>query len=95
MKNLIGGVAMRNQNLLTQLLEATSNVEVYKLREELREKLIKGFSPDEAKEFISELLKLRYDYLRYKRHCEEVGEVLSKFAELIAYYTPIPEKETI
>ena len=86
---------MKHASILTQLLEATSNVEVYRLREELREKLIKGFSPDEAKEFINDLLRLRYEYLRYKRHCEEVGEVLSKFAELMAYYTPITEKETI
>jgi len=82
---------MKNQTLLTQLLEASSNVEVYRLREELREKLIQGFSPDEAKEFINDLLKLRYNYLRYKKQCEDVSEALGKFAELIANYIPTSE----
>jgi len=84
---------MRNQSILTQLLEATSNVEVYRIREELRQKLISGLSPEEAKEFINDLLTIRYDYIRCKRYSEEVGEVLSKFAELVARHTPISDEE--
>jgi len=85
---------MKKQNLLTQLLEATSNAEVYRLQERLREKLIRGFSSDEAEEFVKDLLKFRVNYLRYKKHYEDVGEVLSKLAKLIANYIPISE-ETI
>lgn len=78
---------MRHRSILTQILEASSTVELYRLREELREKLIKGFSPEEAKEFINELVKLLHHYKQLKRD----SEILKQFAELLADYMSVPE----
>ncbi len=75
----------RNSSYISKLLEATSTVEAYRIRKELEEKLIKGFSPDEMRDFISELLEFVYKYKQLRND----SEVLSRFAELIAEYIPI------
>ena len=87
MKTFEGGVEMRHRGILTSLLEASSTVELYRFREELREKLIKGFSPEEAKEFINELLEFMHHYKKLRRD----SEVLKKFAELLADYITVPD----
>jgi len=74
----------RNPSYITKLLEASSTVETYRVREELREKLLQGFSPEEARDFIYELLELVYDYKALRRD----SEILKEFAELIARYIP-------
>ncbi len=74
----------RNQSYITRLLEASSTVEAYRIRRELEEKLIKGFSPDEVRDFVSELLEFVYQYKQLRKD----SEVLSRFAELIAEYMP-------
>ncbi len=76
----------RNQSYISRLLEASSTVEAYRVRRELEEKLIKGFKPDELRDFISELLEFVHQYKKLRKD----SEVLSRFAELIAEY--IPEK---
>ncbi len=74
----------RNQSYITKLLEASSTVEAYRIRQELEEKLITGFSPDEVRDFVSELLEFVHDYKQLRKD----SEVLSRFAELIAEYIP-------
>ncbi len=74
----------RNPSYITKLLEASSKVEVYRIRQELEEKLLKGFEPDEMRDFISELLEFVHHYKQFRKD----SEVLSRFAELIAEYIP-------
>ncbi len=74
----------RNPSYITRLLEASSTVEAYRVRRELEEKLIKGFSPDEVRDFVSELLEFVHQYKQLRKD----SEVLSRFAELIAEYIP-------
>jgi hypothetical protein len=92
MKNFKGGVAMkRNQSYITKLLEASSIVEAYRVRQELEEKLRTGFKPDEIRDFVYELLELVHSYKQLKKD----SEVLRQFAELIAKYLPVPEYDKI
>jgi hypothetical protein len=87
-----GGVAMkRNQSYITKLLEASSTVEAYRVRQELEEKLRIGFKPDEIRDFVSELLELVYNYKRLKKD----SEILKRFAELLADYLPVPEYDNV
>ncbi len=74
----------QNKSYIKRLLEASSTVEAYKIRRELEEKLITGFSPDEVRDFVSELLEFVYHYKQLRKD----SEVLSRFAELIAEYIP-------
>ncbi len=74
----------QNKSYITRLLEASSTVEAYKIRRELEEKLITGFSPDEVRDFVSELLEFVHHYKQLRKD----SEVLSRFAELIAEYIP-------
>ncbi len=78
---------MKHRGVLTKFLEASSTVELYRLREELREKLIKGLSPEEAKEFVYELLEFVHHYKKLKQD----SEVLKRFAELLAGYMSVPD----
>jgi len=77
----------RNQSYITKLLEASSTVEAYRIRQELEEKLRIGFKPDEIRDFVSELLELVHNYKRLKKD----SEILKRFAELLADYLPVPE----
>ena len=87
-----GGVAMkRNQSYITKLLEASSTVEAYRVRQELEEKLRIGFKPDEIRDFVSELLELVHNYKRLKKN----SEILKRFAELLADYLPVPEYDNV
>jgi hypothetical protein len=80
-----GGVAMkRNQSFITRLLEASSTVEAYRIRQELEEKLRTGFKPDELRDFVYELLEFVHHYKKLQKD----SEVLKRFAELIANYIP-------
>ncbi len=74
----------QNKSYITRLLEASSTVEAYRVRQELEEKLRTGFKPDELRDFISELLEFVYQYKQLRKD----SEVLSRFAELIAEYIP-------
>ncbi len=74
----------QNKSYIIRLLEASTVDETYKIRRELEEKLITGFSPDEVQDFISELVEIVYDYKQLRKD----SEVLSRFAELIAEYIP-------
>jgi hypothetical protein len=74
----------QSKSYITKLLEASSTVEVYRVRQELEEKLRTGFKPDEIRDFIKELLELVYHYKALQRD----SEVLKHFAELIANYIP-------
>ncbi len=76
----------KNPSYIKRLLEASSTVEAYRIRQELEEKLRTGFKPDELRDFISELLEFVHQYKQLRKD----SEVLSRFAELIAEY--IPEK---
>ncbi len=78
----------RNPSYITKLLEASSTVEAYRIRQELEEKLLKGFTPNEVRDFISELLELVYDYKQLRRDIAVVQE----FAELIAKYIPVKDE---
>ncbi len=75
----------RNQSYITRLLEASSTVEAYRVRQELEEKLKTGFKPDELRDFVNELLEFVYRYKQLRKD----SEVLSRFAELIAEYIPL------
>jgi hypothetical protein len=89
-----GGVAMkRNQSYsyITKFLEASSTVEVYRIKQELEEKLRIGFKPDEIRDFVSELLELVHNYKRLKKN----SEILKRFAELLADYLPVPEYDNV
>jgi uncharacterized protein (UPF0305 family) len=80
-----GGVAMKkNPSYITRLLEASSKVEAYRIRQELEQKLQTGFKPDELRDFINELLEFVHRY----RELEKDAEILSMFAKLIADYIP-------
>lgn len=81
----------RNQSYITKLLEASSTVEAYRVRQELEEKLRIGFKPDEIRDFVSELLELVYNYKRLKKD----SEILKRFAELLADYLPVPEYDNV
>ena len=70
----------RNPSYITRLLEASSTVEAYRVRQELEEKLKIGFKPDEIRDFINELLDFLYDYKLYKKR----SDVLKEFAKMIA-----------
>jgi len=72
----------RNPSYITKLLEASSTVEVYRIRQELEQKLQIGFKPDETRDFVYELLEFVYDYKQLKKDIVVVQE----FAELIAKY---------
>jgi len=74
----------RNPSYITKLLEASSTVEVYRVRQELEEKLRTGFKPDEIRYFVGELLELVHNYKALRRD----SEILKEFAELIARYIP-------
>ncbi len=78
----------RNPSYITKLLEASSKVEVYRIRQELEEKLIKGFKPDEMRDFISELLEFVHHYKQLKKDIAVVQE----FAELLAKYIPVKDE---
>ncbi len=78
----------KNPSYITKLLEASSIVETYRVRQELEEKLRTGFKPDEIKDFINELLELVYDYKQLRRDIAVVQE----FAELIAKYIPVKDE---
>jgi len=77
----------RNPSYITKLLEASSTVEVYRIRQELEQKLQIGFKPDETRDFVYELLEFVYDYKQLKKDIAVVQE----FAELIAKYLPVKE----
>jgi len=81
----------RNQSYITKLLEASSTVEAYRVRQELEEKLRIGFKPDEIRDFVSELLELVHNYKRLKKN----SEILKRFAELLADYLPVPEYDNV
>jgi len=74
----------RNKSYITKLLEASSTVEAYRIRQELEEKLRTGFKPDEIRDFVYELLEFVHSY----KQLHKDSEVLSRFAELIASYIP-------
>jgi hypothetical protein len=77
----------RNPSYITKLLEASSTVEVYRISQELEQKLQIGFKPDETRDFVYELLEFVYDYKQLKKDIAVVRE----FAELIAKYLPVDE----
>jgi uncharacterized protein (UPF0305 family) len=79
----------RNKSYITRLLEALSTVEAYRIRQELEEKLKTGFTPEEAKDFVYELLEFVHHYKRLQKD----SEVLSMFAKLIADYIPVSERD--
>jgi hypothetical protein len=74
----------RNPSYITKLLEASSVVETYRIRQELEQKLQTGFKPDEIRDFVYELLEFVYDYKQLRKDIVVVQE----FAELIAKYIP-------
>jgi hypothetical protein len=74
----------RNPSYITKLLEASSTVEAYRVRQELEEKLRTGWKPDEIRDFVYELLEFVHDYKQIKKDVA----VLQEFAELIARYIP-------
>jgi GTP1/Obg family GTP-binding protein len=78
----------RNTSYITRLLEASSTVEAYRVRQELEEKLRTGFKPDEIRDFVYELLEFVYDYKQLRKDIAVVHE----FAELIAKYIPVRDE---
>ena len=73
----------KNKNYITALLEAPPG-EGYRIWKELEQKLQSGFNPEEAQDFVEELLKLVYYYKMYKKS----HDALAEFAEIIADFLP-------